>query len=161
MEPVIIPFRPEQLAEVQTFLRVALRDDRFRMDFETRDSDLKDIATHYQTRGGQFWVLLAGTAKAVIGCIALERVNNKTLELKRFVVDEPMRNHGYGERLLRTALNFAAAAECNRIRLYLTDRHEIARHMMKKFRFHEIKRYTDHEHALYFFEHRIQDLPPQ
>lgn len=157
MQPEITTFSPEKLAEVQTFLRVALRDDAYVMDFETRDVDLKDITLHYQNNGGQFWLLVAGSDQIVAGCIALERVNKDTLELKRFVVHQLMRDHGFGERMLLTALRFAEDSDCNRVRVYVESKQQAALQLLRKHRFHEIKRFNTNPHAEYFLEHRIQE----
>lgn len=159
MEPIIAPFEPEKLTEVQTFLRIALRDNAYVMDFETRDSDLKDIAANYQKNGGEFWLLLSGTDKVVIGCLGLQRINPDTLELRRFVVHEPMRNHGFGERLLKTALDYAAAADCNRIRVQMTVDQKAALKLLQKYRFHPITRFNSDENSEHFLEHRIQQTP--
>ena len=160
MEPVISPFKADKLEETQTFLRVALRDNEFAMDFNTRDSDLKDIAAHYQGGGGEFWLLLSGTDEVVIGTLGLERINADTLELRRFVIDEPMRNHGYGERMLKVAMDFAAGADCNRIRLSMGDNQHAAMHLLRRYRFHEIKRFNTDPKCEIFMEHRIQQTPP-
>lgn len=157
MEPRISQFTANKLAETQSFLRVALRNDDYVMDFDTRDADLRDIEAHYQAAGGEFWLLLSGREEAVIGCIGLERVNEDTLELKRFVVHEPVRGHGYGEKLLLTALNFAADAACNRIRATANDSQQAALSLLRKHRFHAIKRFSSDAKAQYFFEHRIQE----
>ncbi|MFM1897083.1 MAG: hypothetical protein RLZZ385_2157 [Pseudomonadota bacterium] len=159
MLPVIEPFTADKLEETQRFLRVALRDDVYSLDLWTRDSDLQDIAAHYQRDGGQFWLLLAGADKSVVGCIGLERVNEDTLELRRFVVDEPLRNHGFGERLLVTAMNHALHADCKRIRLHIPGKTQAALHLLRKHRFHEIRRFNTDPRSVYFFEHWIQENP--
>ena len=160
MEPVIAPFTPDKLEETQTFLRIALRDNEFIMDFATRDADLSDIAARYQQAGGEFWLLLSGTDQVVIGTLGLQRVNDDTLELRRFVVHEPMRNHGFGEKMLLTALDYAVRVRCNRIRLMLPAQQDAAMHLLKKHRFHIIKRFSDDPLSNCFMEHRIQQTPP-
>ena len=131
-------------------------DGYYPLDFDTRDSDLKDIAVHYQNKGGEFWLVLAGNGKSVAGCIGLERINDDTLELRRFVVQGAMRNHGFGERLLLTALGYAEQADCKRIRLHLPADSQAALHLLRKHRFHEIRRFNNDQRSAHFFEHWIQ-----
>jgi GNAT superfamily N-acetyltransferase len=71
-------------------------------------------------------------------------------------VDEPLRNHGYGERLLKAALQYATDANCNRIRLSLGKKQPAASQLLRRYRFHEIKRFNDDPKSERFLEHRIQ-----
>lgn len=160
MNPTIEPFSDSQQEPTQSFLRVALRDDDYPLDFTTRDSDLQDIMSHYQNRGGAFWLLTVGEAKRVVGTLGLERVNEDTLELRRFVVDHPLRDKGFGERLLLTALRHAPTIGCRRIRVQVGPRSEAAIHLLGKHRFNEIKRFSTDPRSMRFFERWIQTAEP-
>ena len=70
-----------------------------------------------------------------------------------------MRDHGFGERMLLTALRFAEDSDCNRVRVYVESKQQAALQLLRKHRFHEIKRFNTNPQAEYFFEHRIQEKP--
>ncbi len=68
------------------------------MDLPGLDADLPQVARHFRTRGGRFWV--AEAAGVIVGCIGQVPIDADRIELKRLYVAPEARRRGLASRLL-------------------------------------------------------------
>ena len=79
------------------------------------DADLSDLEAHYPARGGCFDVLVDGVdpdgdgggdpnGGRIVGTVALQRVDDRTCELRKMYLHRGVRGRGLGRRLLEHAL---------------------------------------------------------
>lgn len=69
--------------------------------------DLKDIAVHYQSGGGQFWIAVEN--ESVVGTIGLMITDNNCGILKKFFVKKEYRSKKLGLSLYLKLLEYAKA----------------------------------------------------
>lgn len=93
-----------QVAEVIT----KIQQEEFQIAITLEDQpDLMEIQDFYIAGGGNFWLALDGDQ--VVGTIALIRLENKNLALRKMFVKKEYRRHKVGQLLLDTAIEFAQA----------------------------------------------------
>lgn len=68
------------------------------LDTQNVSSELENLAHHYE----RLW--LATVDDSPSGCVAYQRLNDATAEIKRLYVRPDGRGHGFGRRLMDTAL---------------------------------------------------------
>jgi len=68
--------------------------------------DLFDFDAYYAAPRGAFWVV-RDDAGRVVGCVAVDRVENATAEIHRVYLDAHLRGRGLGRVLVETALTWA------------------------------------------------------
>jgi GNAT superfamily N-acetyltransferase len=158
MPYAISPFTPADLPAVHTFLRAAFTALGFPFDVATKDRDLADIPTHYQSAGGQF-LCARGDADRLIATIACRRLPENTAELKRFYVDAAHQRNGLGTVLLRQMITHAHTQNFTALRLDTTRQSPAAIALFRRHNFAEIPRYNDNPRAELFMELRPIALP--
>jgi len=158
MPYTITPFTPADLPAVHAFLRDAFTTLGFHFDPNTKDHDLLDIPTHYQSAGGQFLCARDNT-HSLIATIALRRLPENTAELKRFYVHAAHQRNGLGTALLRQIITHAHAQNFTALRLDTTRHSPAAISLFQKHGFTEIPRYNDNPRAQLFMELRPIALP--
>ena len=158
MPYTITPFTPADLPAVHAFLRDAFTTLGFPFDPNTKDHDLLDIPTHYQSAGGQFLCARDNTHQ-LIATIACRRLENNTAELKRFYVHQHHQRNGLGTVLLRQIITHARNQHFEALRLDTTPQSPAAISLFKRHNFVEIDRYNDNPRAQIFMELRPIALP--
>lgn len=68
------------------------------LDSQGVSSELDNLAEHYE----RLWLATVDDQPA--GCVAYQRINDATAEIKRLYVRPDGRGHGFGRRLMDTAL---------------------------------------------------------
>lgn len=98
------------LPAVHRLVDAALREhEGLELLLRSSDADLKDVELHYQTRGGNFELLVdeAGTAVGVLGWRPAE---DGVIELKKLYLAASARGHGLGRLALERLLAEARAS---------------------------------------------------
>jgi putative acetyltransferase len=83
-----------------------LREYGLQPDPDETDADLNDIEASYLRSGGRFDVLVDSHG-AIIGSVALYRIDAITCELRKMYLSNRVRGQGQGRRLLEHALERA------------------------------------------------------
>jgi molybdopterin-guanine dinucleotide biosynthesis protein A/predicted GNAT family N-acyltransferase len=131
LAPRIVPFAAEHADGFRSLVRDTLREFGFEPD-PAFDSDLDDPATTYAA----LWVVLEG--EEVVGSIALRKLGDRELELKRMYLRSSQRGRGLGRRLLATALEWARTHGARTIRLDTSEEMEAARRLYEQHGFRRI-----------------------
>jgi putative acetyltransferase len=158
MPYTITAFQPADFPAVHAFLRDAFTTLGFHFDPKTKDHDLLDIPTHYQSAGGQFLCARSDT-NHLIATIALRRLPENIAELKRFYVHADHQRNGLGTTLLRRMITHARDQSFSALRLDTTRQSPAAGSLFKRHGFVEIDRYNDNPRAELFMELRPITLP--
>ncbi len=122
LEIRIVPYRTEHSAGFRALVADTLREFGFEPDPEL-DPDLAEPATVYEG----LWVALS--RGAVVGSVALRRLDRTTVELKRMYLRPGLRGRGVGRKLLRMAVTWSREHKIERITLDTTERMAAARHL--------------------------------
>lgn len=87
----------------------------------------------YNPTGSQLWIAEINGERA--GSIAIIKENNKTAQLRWFILEEKTQGLGIGNKLLETAITFAQNKKYEHIYLWTFSLLKPARHLYKKFGF--------------------------
>lgn len=87
----------------------------------------------YNPTGSQLWIAEINGERA--GSIAIIKENNKTAQLRWFILEEKTQGLGIGNKLLETAMTFAQNKKYEHIYLWTVSLLKPARHLYKKFGF--------------------------
>src|SRR5262245_46000950 len=101
---------------VQDIVYSTLRDYGMKPDPQGTDADLADVEAHYFARGGSFDVIVDSIG-SVVGCVGLDRIDARTVELRKMYLRADARGKGLGRRLLDHAVDRARRMGCARITL--------------------------------------------
>lgn len=141
---------------------VIINEFKFKLEFDSLDSDLLQIEKHYnEADGGSFWVAERDTwnnsHSQIVGTIAIRNLKQfeSTCELKRMYVLKEFRRLGIGQRMLDVATDFARKSGYSRIVLDSSKRLDAARALYLKAGFVDIPRYNDNYRADAFMERRL------
>ena len=144
---------------------VIINEFKFKLEFDSLDSDLLQIEKHYsEADGGSFWVAERSTGNnknnshsQIVGTIAIRNLKQfeSTCELKRMYVLKEFRRLGIGQRMLDIATDFARKTGYSRIVLDSSKRLDAARALYLKAGFVDIPRYNDNYRADVFMERRL------
>ncbi len=142
----ILPYDPQRHGDGPWRVVKAVFDEyAFPFDENDYDADLARPHEHY--REGWFWVAEDADG-AVVGCVGLSdesNVRHGLFELHRLYVLASQRNSGLGERLVRTVIEAARAADARELVLY-SDIAFVAAHRLYRrcgFRNHRFRYATD------------------
>lgn len=102
-EPRIVEFTNDYQPRVKALVVGIHEEFGFLYDFKL-DFDLEDPIRYYTSAGGVFYVLLNG--EDVIGTVAVKKIDERVVELKRMYLLPEYRGQGWGARLLEQALAF-------------------------------------------------------
>jgi len=80
------------------------------------DADLFDVEASYFSRGGRFDVLVDGSGR-IVGTVALFRVDERTVELRKMYLAARARGQGLGRKMLEHAIAEAKRMGVRRITL--------------------------------------------
>ena len=116
-----------------------------------RHSDILNIDEEY-LKNGCFWCLYDDGK--LIGTVAVRMIDfeNKAAELKRLYILSDYQNKGYGDLLFNTALDFVKETGYKKVFADTQKGRHAARHLIKKYGFHETEKYNDNDFAELFFE---------
>lgn len=121
----IVRLGPEHAAQFRALVASILSEFGFHEDPEI-DSDLADPEGHYDA----VWVALDDDE--VVGSVAMRRLGDGAVELKRMYVHPQRRGRGLGRRLLGTAMEWARSEELARVVLDTTEEMYAARHVYEQ-----------------------------
>ena len=93
--------------------------------------------------GGELWI--AEADGNVVGSVAVVRVENKTAQMRWFLIDENHQNMGIGSRLFKTALDFCRDNNYENVFLWTFKGLDAARHLYDKFGFVLAEEKPNHE----------------
>jgi ribosomal protein S18 acetylase RimI-like enzyme len=154
--------RKDYQSVIRLISDVIVNEFRFKLEFDSLDSDLLQIEKHYnKADGGSFWVAERSTGNnshsQIVGTIAIRNLKQleSTCELKRMYVLKEFRRLGIGQRMLDIATDFARRMGYSRIVLDSSKRLDAARALYLKAGFVDIPRYNDNYRADVFMERRL------
>ena len=128
--PFVRLYRREDRGGVVATVMAGYTELNYTMDFEAFDRDLEDIERSYRDLGGEFWVL--DDHGEIVGCVGITPAEIETCEVHRLYLRGPLRGHGWGHRLLETALAWARSAGFRRAILWSDVLFERARDLYEK-----------------------------
>jgi N-acetylglutamate synthase-like GNAT family acetyltransferase len=137
-EVKIRPFESDDAAGVMNLI-VGIQRGEYEIDITPDDQpDLSSIAQFYQSAAGNFWVAAAGGE--VVGTLGLRDLGNGDLALRKMFVATKYRGepHRVAQRLLTTALAWAAKKNCRNIFLGTTSRFLAAHRFYEKNGFEQV-----------------------
>jgi GNAT superfamily N-acetyltransferase len=117
-------------------------------------SALDDASDSYNPPAGAFVVALVGTE--VVACGALQRLDERTAEVKRMWVSPLARGRGLGRRLLAHLEQLASEAGCTRVVLDTNGTLTEAIAMYQRHGYAEVAPYNDNPYAEHWF---AKELP--
>jgi GNAT superfamily N-acetyltransferase len=164
----IRPFQKSDSDKVIEFISdVIVNEFKFRLEFDTLDSDILAIDEGYnKSNGSCFWVaetvvnddyFNTQQKQKILGTTAVRNLNQfeSTCELKRMYVLRDFRRLGVGQKLLDIAIDFAKRVGYSRIVLDSSKALHPARALYLKNGFVDIPRYNDNYRADVFMERRL------
>ena len=89
---------PQDSEEVLGIWREFVASPTVSLDFQGNEAEFASLPGKYAPPGGR--VLLAVSAKAVVGCVAMRRVDDTICEMKRLYVRPAARGGGVGRMLV-------------------------------------------------------------
>jgi putative acetyltransferase len=111
-------FLPTEGREVRELVFGVLEEFGLAPDHAGTDLDLSDVERHYQTRGGEFWVVEDGRGRVVGTCgLWLDPADAERCELRKMYLRPEWRGRGLGGQLLELALGHARGAGRRRVEL--------------------------------------------
>lgn len=119
MDPGSFHIRPATNADrqaVQEIVFATLLEYGMRPDPGHTDADLADIEAHYFARGGCLDVIVDANEQ-VVGCVGLDRIDAREVELRKMYLRPDARGKGLGRRLLDHAIDQARRRGFARITL--------------------------------------------
>ena len=106
---------PQDSEEVLGIWREFVASPTVSLDFQGNEAEFASLPGKYAPPGGR--VLLAVSAKAVVGCVAMRRVDDTICEMKRLYVCPVARGRGAGRALVERLLKEARLAGYREMRL--------------------------------------------
>ncbi len=106
-EITIEPYSEQYKNDIQKLI-LEIQQQEFQIDVDIqRQPDLLNISNFYQMGSGNFWIARRGDS--VIGTISLLDIENDQAALRKMFVHRNYRGkeHGVGQRLLQTLLDWA------------------------------------------------------
>jgi putative acetyltransferase len=149
--------RRDQEKIIKLVSDILVNEFRFKLEFDSLDSDILHIKEHYsKSNGGCFWVA-ESTNNQIVGTTAIRNLKHfaSTCELKRMYVLKEFRGLGIGKKMLDTALDFAKSFGYSRVVLDSSKYLHIARILYLKKGFVDISRYNDNYRADVFMEKKL------
>lgn len=147
--PRLLTYTAEYQQALENYFHTVRTGTAFPFEPEGAHADLRNISEIYQSKGGQFWLLLDGNI--LIGTVALKCLEPGG-EVKRLQVLEDYQGRGFGKQLFAIALEHASEQGFSCVRLDSVRSNGPALHLYDKFGFREIDRYNDNPHADIFME---------
>jgi RimJ/RimL family protein N-acetyltransferase len=99
--------------------------------------DLLRFDAHYTAPRGAFWIVRDDTRR-VVGSVGVDRVDDRTAELKRLYVDASLRGRGIGQRLVETVLDWSRAQGLARVVLWSDTRFENSHRLYRRLGFAQL-----------------------
>ncbi|MCL1858423.1 MAG: GNAT family N-acetyltransferase [Oscillospiraceae bacterium] len=149
-------YKNQMQNDIEKFFEQCCNDLGWEYSPQDWHSDILNIQEKYMSNGC-FWCLydsIDKNDKKLIGTVAVWTIDikNKIAELKRLYVLKEYQGKGYGELLFKTALDYVKSNGYKKVCADTDKNRHASQHLMKKYNFHEIKRYNDNQKAEMFFE---------
>ena len=111
-------FHPDDGAAVRELVFGVLAEFGLSPDHADTDLDLTDVERHYQSRGGEFWIVEDGRRRIVGTCgLWLDPSDPTRAELRKMYLLPDWRGRGLGGQLLEMALGHARGRGCRVVEL--------------------------------------------
>ena len=148
---------------VELISDIIVNDFRFKLEFDSLDSDILAIEeTYNKSDGGCFWIAESTDdnntrQRKIVGTTAVRNLKEfeSTCELKRMYVLSNFRRLGLGQKLLDIAIDFAKNVGYSRMVLDSSKTLYAARALYLKKGFVDIPRYNDNYRADVFMERKL------
>lgn len=129
--------------EYQQFLNVDLC-------FQSFENELLNLDTIYKPPKGT--IILVKNKDEIVACVAIKPIEENNCEMKRLYVKPEFRGLGIGEKLVNELIDFAKAANFDKMKLDTLTRLTAAVKLYRKFGFIETKPYVYNplDEVLYF-----------
>jgi RimJ/RimL family protein N-acetyltransferase len=98
--------------------------------------DLLRFDVHYAAPRGAFWVVRDDVR--VVGSVGVDRMDDRTAELKRLYVDASLRGRGIGQRLVETVLDWSREQRIARLVLWSDTRFENSHRLYRRLGFEQL-----------------------
>jgi N-acetylglutamate synthase-like GNAT family acetyltransferase len=130
---VIEEYSAKDKGQVINLVKKILEEFNFKFD-ASLDADLFDIGNSY----AKFLVLKEGSN--IIGCVGINQKSKDIGELRRLYLAKEYRKKGWGQKLLKKAIEFCKDKNMRKIILDTTERNSRAIGLFSKFGFTETGR---------------------
>jgi GNAT superfamily N-acetyltransferase len=140
MPAVVRPFVPEDAEPVERLV-LGIQREEFGVPVTLEEQpDLRDVPSYYRKDNGAFWVAVDGSE--IVGTVGLLDIGHGQGALRKMFVAPSHRGAavGVGAALLRTCLEWAAAAGMHDVLLGTTEQFQAAHRFYEKSGFVEIPR---------------------
>ncbi|MHB0971779.1 MAG: GNAT family N-acetyltransferase [Thermoanaerobaculia bacterium] len=135
----IFAAKPEDIGTVRALFVEYAASLPFDLDFQHFDDELRNLPGEYAPPGGT--ILLATDGDAVLGCIALRRIDATTCEMKRLYLRPAARGRGAGRALSEALIEKARQLGYAAMRLDTVPSMESAIALYRSLGFREIAPY--------------------
>lgn len=136
----IVVFKSMMNSKVCDFLSKEFVENRRKIDFKKKDSDLLDIQSSYQ-ENGEFWCAIDWKGN-IIGTIALRKLTD-CYEIRRFFVNKKNQHKCVGTELLNTLIEYAISINAQKLRAAVMLEGKIVQSLLLKYGFCYTKRYNE------------------
>ena len=111
----------------------------FDLSFQNFNSELAKLPGEYSPPHG--CILVAREGSAIVGCVALRRLDEEVCEMKRLYVQPAFRGRGIGKQLAECVIKQARESGYRRMKLDTLASMEAAIHLYRSLGFNLIKPY--------------------
>lgn len=150
----ILDFTPDMQSEISEFVKECLADSKIIFEPGGRHASVSDIQGNYMRTGICKCLFVDGE---IVGTIAVKHLSSDLCELKLFYVRPAMQSMGFGNLLLKTALECALSRGYKKMRLDTLHKHQKAHSLYKKHGFYNIARYNENIYAEIFMEKNLTE----
>jgi ribosomal protein S18 acetylase RimI-like enzyme len=107
--------------------------------FQNIEDELKNFPQKYEPPEGEF--IIAKDSDAVIGCVAIKKLENRICEMKRLFVKDEYKSMGIGKKLVERIIEESKIKNYKKMRLDTLQTMEAALNLYYKNGFYEIEGY--------------------
>jgi len=111
----------------------------FDLSFQGFNRELAKLPGEYSTPTGR--ILIAREGSAIVGCVALRRLDEEVCEMKRLYVQPAFRGRGIGKQLAECVIKQARESGYRRMKLDTLASMEVAIHLYLSLGFNRIMPY--------------------
>lgn len=124
--------------QIVELVKEILQEFNFVYSPESSEKDLFDIENTYTSNGGTFEIIENSNGQ-IIATVALLKINQETVKLRKMYVDKSYRGCGFGRIMLDRMILTAKELNFNEIILETAHNMKAAIHLYEKYGFQKIK----------------------
>ncbi len=101
---MIRTFQDNDQIPIKELIRACYAEYDYQLDINGYDKDIENIGENYNGNKACFWVFENNSI--IIACIAINAIDSKNAELKRFYIDKSYRGKGIADELYNEVINW-------------------------------------------------------